>query len=172
MLTRLTVFQRASSWIRIHRGFTNDEKRKQNMRNGFLGATDTKASTKSEKSQLRRVFDIFDRDKDGYISAEDVKRTMKAYGKSKPDKDLSEMIEDARKKAVKRSALNFDQFETHLLSLNEHEETNAFTETARLLYSNEDFASRMLHLRDKEVSNNKYFPKQDLISLESLGFHL
>lgn len=120
---------------------------------GYLGLTQEKSPSSSEKIQLKKVFDIFDKDKDGYISPSDLRRTMEAYGKTKTNEELTDMIENARKKAQKLHSLNFDQFEHHLLSLNELEETNSFTETARLLYLNEDFPSRMLHLRAKAVSN-------------------
>lgn len=118
---------------------------------GYLGLSEEKKTSNTEKLQLKKVFDIFDKDKDGYISPKDLQRTMEAYGKTKTTEELTDMIESARKKAQKVHSLNFDQFEHHLLSLDEQEETNSFTETARLLYLNEDFPSRMLHLRAKAV---------------------
>ena len=120
-------------------------------RHGYLGLREKQPSS-SEKKQLERVFNIFDKDKDGVISAADLKRTMNKFGKSPSDVDVDIMIEHASKPSDIKSHLKLSQFEDRLLNVSSIEDIDSFTDTARLLYLNEDFSSRMLHLHDATVS--------------------
>ena len=119
---------------------------------GYLGLIVDKKPSKSERFQLQRVFEIFDKDKDGRISVHDLRRTMKALGKtSTPVEELVEMLDRASSATGAHDHLNLQQFQSYLLSITLPEDTDLFTETARILYLNEDFASRMLHLRNRQV---------------------
>lgn len=47
------------------------------------------------KTEFREAFETFDRDKDGVISVDELRRIFKMIGLDLPEKDIQEMFNDA-----------------------------------------------------------------------------
>ena len=56
-----------------------------------------KLSTTDTEAELRAAFDVFDKDGNGTISAEELRQLMKSIGEDLSDKDIDEMIREADK---------------------------------------------------------------------------
>ena len=56
-----------------------------------------KLSHTDQEAELRAAFDVFDKDGNGTISAEELRQLMKSIGEDLSDKDIDEMIREADK---------------------------------------------------------------------------
>lgn len=61
----------------------------------FLDLLTAHNASKSSKSNLQRVFALFDDEKSGFISIKNLRRVVKEVGESIDDSELQEMIERA-----------------------------------------------------------------------------
>eukprot|EP00568_Trieres_chinensis_P006763 CAMPEP_0183296040 /NCGR_PEP_ID=MMETSP0160_2-20130417/3769_1 /TAXON_ID=2839 ORGANISM="Odontella Sinensis, Strain Grunow 1884" /NCGR_SAMPLE_ID=MMETSP0160_2 /ASSEMBLY_ACC=CAM_ASM_000250 /LENGTH=169 /DNA_ID=CAMNT_0025457609 /DNA_START=125 /DNA_END=634 /DNA_ORIENTATION=+ len=61
----------------------------------FLDVMTAKMSNGDSKEDVRKIFDLFDDDKTGYISLQNLKRVSKEVGETMSDAELLEMIERA-----------------------------------------------------------------------------
>lgn len=57
-----------------------------------------------ERTQLKLIFDLLDKDCDGFINVKDLKKANSSIGESLGDKDITDMIKDGSK------GIDFDQF--------------------------------------------------------------
>ena len=57
----------------------------------------TKMSEKDSAQELEKAFELFDADKDGFISFEDLKAVAMELGEDMTDEELKEMIAGANK---------------------------------------------------------------------------
>jgi len=66
--------------------------------------------TADEDDDLRKAFEVFDRDHDGYVSAKDLKLAMRSLGEKLSEVELREMINEADKDGDGK--VNFDEFQS------------------------------------------------------------
>lgn len=63
--------------------------------NQFLDLMTARVSTKDTKEDMRKVFNLFDEGKSGFISLNSLKRVIKELGENVDEHELQEMIEKA-----------------------------------------------------------------------------
>jgi len=64
----------------------------------------------TDDDDLRKAFEVFDRDHDGYVSAKDLKLAMRSLGEKLSEVELREMINEADKDGDGK--VNFDEFQS------------------------------------------------------------
>lgn len=62
--------------------------------------------SEEEMNQLRETFDYIDKNKDGFLNADELKVFMKSLGKEPSDKELKKML----KKSAKNGLMDFPTF--------------------------------------------------------------
>ena len=74
----------------------------------FLDLMTVKVGEEDSPEEIRKVFNLFDDDKTGYITIQNLKRVAKDLGESMSEAELLEMIE--RADSDKDGQINFDDF--------------------------------------------------------------
>ena len=65
-------------------------------------------SERNTKDDLKRVFNLFDEERQGYISVDNLKKVAKELGEDIPDEELNEIVERADLDGDKK--LGFEDF--------------------------------------------------------------
>ncbi|XP_071163988.1 calmodulin-like isoform X1 [Mytilus edulis] len=81
----------------------------------FLSYVETKSKEVHPDDELREALRVFDRDDNGYISAEELKRMMLTSGESLTEEEADEMMKLADKEGNGR--VNYDDFVNMMLSV-------------------------------------------------------
>jgi calmodulin len=68
--------------------------------------TNTKIEPKNDDDELRETFLAFDLNRDGFISAEEIKKTMAYLGENLTDEEVNQMIKSADKNGDGRVDIN------------------------------------------------------------------
>lgn len=72
-----------------------EEGRDQMDFNEFLDLMTARVSNKDTREDLKKVFNLFDDEKSGYISIKNLKRVIRDLGENIDEHELQEMIEKA-----------------------------------------------------------------------------
>ena len=74
----------------------------------FLDMMTARISERNTKDDLKRVFNLFDEERQGYISVDNLKKVAKELGEDIPDEELNEIVERADLDGDKK--LGFEDF--------------------------------------------------------------
>ena len=72
----------------------------------FLEIIVEKISAKDSQPEIESAFALFDKDKDGFISIEELAEVCKELDENLSNEELKEMIEGASKKGARKISLN------------------------------------------------------------------
>lgn len=86
----------------------------------FVIMMDRRMSINSQRNEIAETFKVFDKDKDGKITFDDLKKVLTELGEDVSDKDVSDMIKEADKNGD--GVIDFEEF-MQMMCSNESDDT-------------------------------------------------